>query len=432
MPSPSSVSANSYRSLVFAVLASAYMLVIFHRLCPAVVAVDMMRDLNAGGGLLGMLSGAYFYSYAAMQLPAGLLADSWGARRTTTAFYLAAAAGALCMGLAPDAAWATGGRVLVGLGMSMIWVCTLKTLAEWYPPSRFAAMTGMLVAAGGLGSLLSSAPLAWAAQTAGWRNAFIGLGILSAAMAGVLWTVVRDTPAQAGCKGPDLPHSLPPGRQALMPGVRLVLANRRGWLVAAWLFLDNGIFFSFAGLWAGPFLKHVHGFDQTGTGGALAMVSLGLITGGPLLPAFSTHVMKSRKKTLILCASALTAILTLLAARFDSAGPAELHALFFLFGIFGGAAPAVAFTSAKELYPVSLAGTALGIMNIFPFAGGAVFQPALGLILEHWGRAASGGFTHAGYRAMFMALAASSVLLLAVCAMLTETWRGRTKPAPRR
>jgi len=423
MPSPPSTSANAYRSLVYAVLASAYMLVIFHRLCPAVVAVDMMRDLGAGGGLLGMLSGAYFYSYAVMQLPAGLLADSWGARRTTTSFYLIAAAGALCMGLAPDAAWATGGRVLVGLGMSMIWVCTLKTLAVWYPPSRFAAMTGLLVSVGGLGSLLSSAPLAYAAQAVGWRNAFMGLGALSALVAGLLWIVVRDTPAQAGFKGPDLPHSLPPGRQALMPGVRMVLSNRRGWLLAAWLFLDNGIFFSFAGLWAGPFLKHVHGFGQTGTGTVLAMVSLGLISGGPMLSALSTHVMKSRRKALILCAAVLTALMAYLTARCESVGGAELYVIFYLFGVFSGAAPAVAFTSAKELYPVSLAGTALGIMNIFPFVGGAVFQPLLGVLLESHGRSASDAFTHDGYRAMFLALTVSAALLTAVCAMLAETWR---------
>lgn len=423
MPTIASPGFAPARLRVFTVLAAAYMLVTFHRLCPAVVAVDMMRDLGAGGGLLGLLSGAFFYSYALMQLPAGLLADSWGARRTTSVFFALACAGALCMGLAPDTAWAAGGRVLVGLGMSMIWVCTLKTVSEWFPPSRFAGMAGLLVAVGGVGSLLASAPLAWAAQFTGWRNAFLGLGALTACFCALLWLFVRDTPAQAGFKGPDVPHGPPPGRQALLPGVRFVLSNRRGWLLAAWLFLDNGVFFSFAGLWAGPFLKHVHGLGQTALGLVLGMISLGLVTGAPMLSALSTRVLKSRRKALILAAAGLCALCGHLLARFDQAGTVELLAVFYLFGVFAGASPAVAFTSVKELYPLAITGTATGIMNIFPFAGGAVFQPILGLLLESHGRLPGGDFTPQGYEALFTAMLGTSLVILCVCLCLAETWR---------
>ncbi|MDH3810049.1 MAG: MFS transporter, partial [Desulfuromonadales bacterium] len=112
--------ALSYRWLIFAVLACGYVLVYFHRLCPAVVAVDMMSDLQTGGALLGLLGSAYFYPYALMQIPAGLLADSWGARRTVTLFTLIAFLGALIIGLAPNVTVAIVGRILVGLGVSML------------------------------------------------------------------------------------------------------------------------------------------------------------------------------------------------------------------------------------------------------------------------------------------------------------------------
>ena len=88
-----------YRWLIFWILASGYILVYFHRLCPAVVAVDMMRDLKAGGALTGFLSAAYFYPYAIMQLPAGLLSDSWGPRNTITLFFGIACVGSLLLGL---------------------------------------------------------------------------------------------------------------------------------------------------------------------------------------------------------------------------------------------------------------------------------------------------------------------------------------------
>lgn len=411
------------RVLVVACLALAYMLVTFHRLCPAVTAVDMMRDLHAGGGLLGALAGAFFYSYAAMQLPAGLLADSWGARRATSVFFLAATAGAACMGLAPDAGWAMAGRILVGVGLSMVWVCSLKTLAEWYPPERFAAMTGLMVACGGLGSLLASAPLAWAAQTAGWRNAFLGLAGLSLCIAGLLWALVRDTPAQAGYKGPGVPHGLPPGRQALWPGVRAVFSNRWGWLLAAWFLLDNGIFFSLAGLWAGPYLRHVHGLEPGASGLVLSMFSVGLITGGPAMSVISTRLLKSRRKALTACALLLCAILCLFWLLPDALPRPWLFALFYLVGVCAGATPVVAFTSVRELFPLSLAGTALGIMNIFPFVGGALYQPLLGAVLESFGSAPGGGFTVEGYRAAFLVLLLTAAALAAVCLTLKETYR---------
>ncbi len=93
--------AKKYRWMIFTILAFGYVLVYFHRLCPAVLAVDMMQDLHATGTLTGLLGAAYFYPYALMQLPAGLLSDSWGARNTITLFFLVAFAGSLILGLAP-------------------------------------------------------------------------------------------------------------------------------------------------------------------------------------------------------------------------------------------------------------------------------------------------------------------------------------------
>ena len=127
-----------FRWLIFWILSFSYILVYFHRLCPAVVAVDMMRDLHTGGALLGLLGSAYFYPYALMQLPAGLLSDSWGPRRTITLFFSIAFVGSLLLGLAPSLFWAIVGRTLVGLGVSMLFVPTMKVLAEWFRIREFA------------------------------------------------------------------------------------------------------------------------------------------------------------------------------------------------------------------------------------------------------------------------------------------------------
>src|SRR5512133_2395736 len=95
-----------YRRFIFWILAFGYVLVFFHRLCPAVVATDMMGDLHAGGALIGFLSSAYFYPYALMQLPAGLLSDTWGPRRSITVFFFLAGAASIAFALAESAGMA--------------------------------------------------------------------------------------------------------------------------------------------------------------------------------------------------------------------------------------------------------------------------------------------------------------------------------------
>ncbi|MEJ2428077.1 MAG: MFS transporter, partial [Deltaproteobacteria bacterium] len=141
-----------YRWLIFWILAFSYVLVYFHRLCPAVVAVDMMDDLQASGALLGLLSSAYFYPYALMQLPAGLLSDSWGPRRSISLFFIVAFIGSVMLGMAQSVPLALAGRTLVGLGVAMLFVPTMKILAEWFRIKEFATMTAILMVMGGLGS----------------------------------------------------------------------------------------------------------------------------------------------------------------------------------------------------------------------------------------------------------------------------------------
>ena len=81
---------SGYRYIICLIIFLGYVLVYFHRLCPAVIALDMQEAFGISGTLLGVLSSAYFYPYAIMQIPSGLMADSWGPRKTVTTFFLLA------------------------------------------------------------------------------------------------------------------------------------------------------------------------------------------------------------------------------------------------------------------------------------------------------------------------------------------------------
>ena len=426
MPLDNTLSNNSldkimrYRWLVFAVLACGYVLVYFHRLAPAVVAVDMMHDLQTGGTLLGLLGSAYFYPYALMQLPAGLLADSWGPRRTITLFSLVACAGSLLLGLAPTPLIAIIGRTLVGLGVAMLFVPTMKILTEWFRPQEFASMTGILLAMGGVGSLIATTPLAMLSGWLGWRFAFLIVAGLSLILAGLVWLIVRDRPADFGWQAPVKHQQDRQTTADLVEAVRNVLGNRSFWPLAAWFFFQTAVFFTFGGLWGGPYLQQVYGLDRTTSGQILSMLAIGLIIGAPLQSWLSTRLNRRRKPVLILSSLVTVVLAGLLTFATASLPQPALYLICLLLGMFTAASVVIGFSATKELFPARIAGTSIGLINLFPFAGGAIFQPLLGLILERSGQI-DGNFTMSGYQQAFTVLLACAIVAFFSSLFIKET-----------
>ena len=411
-----------YRWLIFWILSFGYILVYFHRLCPAVVAVDMMRDLHAGGPLLGLLGSAYFYPYAIMQVPAGLLSDSWGPRRTITLFFSIAFFGSILLGLAPSVFWAIVGRTLVGLGVSMLFVPTLKVLAEWFRVKEFATMTGILMAMGGIGTLTAATPLALLSNWMGWRLSFVIVGIITLLLSILVWLFVRDRPEDMGW--PSISGSPESGEGepevGLLEGMGKVLSYPRFWPVAIWFFFTFGLFFSFGGLWGGPYLMQVYGLTKAQAGQILSMLAIGMIVGSPMVSFISNRVFKGRKPILVLSSCITLCLSALFAFYTDKLPYAGLYLICFGLGIFSSAIVVIGFTTAKELFPVQIAGTSTGLANIFPFAGGAVFQPVFGYILERHGRIA-GAFTLAGYEQGLFVLFLCSIIALLASLFTQET-----------
>ncbi|OGP62207.1 MAG: MFS transporter [Deltaproteobacteria bacterium RBG_13_49_15] len=409
-----------YRWFIFWILAFGYVLVYFHRLCPAVVAVDMMRDLSAGGALTGFLGAAYFYPYALMQLPAGLLSDSWGPRKTITLFFILAFGGSVLLGLAPSVFWAIVGRTAVGFGVAMLFVPAMKILAVWFTKKEFGFMTGILMAMGGIGSLIAATPLALLSAWIGWRFSFVVVGIFTLVLAALVWSLVRDKPSIGSTTSPS---GDPPSGQislTLMEGVRRVIALPAFWPIAIWFFFDCAVFFAFGGLWGGPYLMHVYKMSRNDAGRILSMLAIGMIIGSPLLSYVSGSLLRARKPVIVISSFIvliLSGFLAFLTGRISILG---LYGICFGLGVFSSAIVVIGFTANKELFPVQIAGTATGLVNLFPFAGGAVFQPFLGYILERY--PSSGGmFSVEGYQAAFAVLFICSAIAFLSSLFMKET-----------
>ncbi|RJP31409.1 MAG: MFS transporter [Candidatus Omnitrophota bacterium] len=411
---------SQYRWLVFGLLAIGYLLVNFHRLCPAVVALDLMQDLQAGGWLVGLLASAYFYPYAFMQIPSGLLSDSWGPRKTITGFFILAGFSSMGFGLAHTATGAIAARVFVGIGVSMLFVPIMKILTRWFTVSEFSFMTGLLMAIGGLGGLIAAYPLAYLSAAIGWRGSFIAIGIITLFSAAAIWLFVRNSPEEMGLAAVETSDPAQPSPKpiiGLWEGVGVVLRAARFWPLAAWFFFTFGIFFSFSGLWGGPYFMEIYQLSKTQAGSILSMPAAAIIIGGPLFSYVSDHILRSRKITLIL-SSAIVGMLSIPLAFFTADMPLPvLYVWSFLLGMFGSAVVVVGFAAAKESFPMEIAGTAVGLINLFPFLGGAILQPLVGYVLDADGKAAT-GYSAAAYGQAFQLYVLCAILaFIAACGM---------------
>ncbi len=420
----------TYRWLVLGIMALSFAFVYFHRLCPAIVAVDLQKAFGASAGLMGILASAYFYPYAVMQFPAGLLSDSIGPRKTVTVFLTIAGVGSLLFGFASGIGTAVAARVMVGVGVSMVFIPAMKVFSQWFRITEFAFVTAILNVAGGIGALSAATPLALITGWLGWRAAFELIGIGTLVMAVLVWIFVRNRPQDKGWPSiEEIDYSragegTSPVALSLWQGARTVVTEKYFWPLAVWFFFDCGIFFGFGALWAGPYLMQVYGLSRAEVGSILNMIAVALIVASPIISALSDKVFFSRKKVMILTSAVLVGEFVLLNIFPSGLSKPALYAAIFIMAACSAAIVVFAFTTAKELFPVEIAGTSTGTVNLFPFLGGGLFQPGLGWILDAYPGAVTGAYSLEGYRIMLMILLAASIICLISTFMMKETFPG--------
>ena len=285
-------------------------------------------------------------------------------------------------------------------------------------------MTGVLMAVGGLGVLSAAYPLAFMSGILGWRGSFMAIGIITLVLAAAIWIFVRNHPEELGY--PPVETAMDAGRDPalkpirLLEGLKMVLGRGAFWPLAIWFFFICGVFFSFAGLWGGPYIMQVYGLTKSEAGKILSMTAIAMITGSPLLSYISDRVIHSRKVLMIASAGGMIALTAILAFAPQSMSKGWLYVYCFVLSICSGAIVVIPFTAAKELFPVSIAGTSVGAVNLFPFLGGAVMQPLLGIILDGQGPV-GGPYTSEAYGKAFMVYFAASIIAFAAACLAKET-----------
>ena len=383
-----------------AVLAAAYVLSQFFRTALAVVAPEIAADLGLDPARLGVLSSAWFWAFAAAQIPIGVALDRWGPRRTVATLFCAAGLGCLVFALAGSLGAAVVGQILIGIGCAPVFMGVLVVLSRFYPPQLFAQISSILLAVGTVGTLAGTTPLAMVAGAIGWRGAFLGMAAAVALVALLVALVVRDRPPDA--PAPVTTESL----AAALRGVRQVLANRRILAIVPMCFAGYAVLITVRGLWAGPYLAEIFGFSAVARGNALLAMSVAMILGN-LTYGMLERRLDRRRPLVVTGAAGVIAALVVLAALPTASAVLSTAALVVIGAM--GMTYALLMAQGRRFLAEQEIGRGLTLLNAACFAGAATVQAASGLVVE-LGQA--GGGTAASWRALFLFLAA--VLTLAV------------------
>ncbi|MFU8867574.1 MFS transporter [Natronococcus sp.] len=406
------------RWLLWGVLAVSFLLVNVYRLSTAVLADDLMAAFRTTGGQLGTLHAAFFFVYAVMQLPTGVLVDRIGPRRTAAVGAVTMNIGALWFALAEGYSSALGGRLVIGLGGSVIFVCMLRFCASWYRVDEFGTMNGLSFAVGGVGGVLATTPLAVLVDATGWRTSLSTLAAVGLVAAAVTALVVRDSPERAGFEPIE---GVPEQSRLTLGEIRThggtVLRDRWTWVVSVLLFCTGGVNLTLFGLWGIPYVVQV--YDTSVTVASLCTLLGGVGSAvGP--PAFGWLSDRLERRTEFVLGGGLvyTGALALLALVGDPP-LAVVGAVFFVAGALLGTF-VLTYPLIKERHSSRASGISLGAINGASFFGAAAFPTLMGWVLDaYWTGEFVGGvrvYTVTGYRVAF-GIAAVAGLVTIACAV---------------
>lgn len=359
--------------------AALYLIGFYHRVAPAVMTGELMKDFAIDAAGLGSLSAFYFYSYVAMQTPTGILADRLGPRRLLSMGALAASIGGLIFGLAPTMIWASIGRLLIGGSVAVAFVGMLKLASHWFAPRQFALATGMALFCGIIGAVFAGVPLRLLVNTMGWRPVMTASAFITLVVAIAIWLFVRDDPSEKGYQSYSSAVPEETSRYSVVAGMREIFRYRNTWFLCLIPGGVVGCILTFSGLWGVPFLTTSYGISPAHAAALNSAMLVAWAVGGPLCGGLSDR-MGLRKPLYVICNISLVLAWTVII--FIPALPLPLLTGLLLFAGLASGGMIISFAFVKESVPSDLGGTASGILNMGVMAGPMIMQPAVGWILD--------------------------------------------------
>jgi MFS family permease len=398
-----------------AVLSTAQLVSQFLRSAISVIAPNLVTELNISAAGLALLSSSFFLAFAIAQVPVGMLIDRFGPRVTMLWSTVLAVAGSLVFAFGTDLNTLILGRVLMALGCSSFYVAPLAIYSRWFRPKYFSTVVGLQLGLSGLGLLAATSPLAFATSTIGWRSSFVIVAVL-AGLSGliVLWWVRDDPPGTAPSEHPkeNFIESL--------RGLLVVTRTPSFWPIFAMFLTSYAVVITILGLWGGPYLAHVYGYDLERRGFYLLLLALSSMSAA-FCWGMSDRVFGSYR-TPVLIGSCATLAMLIWISLAGEMSPGALLFWFIAYGLVTGYPPLLV-AEARAMFPPQLVGRGLTLLNLSTMGGVFVFQFATGAVIQYMAPGQT-VYPLAAYQAAF-ALQAALLAISIACYFLGSKSAGK-------
>lgn len=357
---------------------------------PSVMAFQLMQDLHMTAFGLGIMSGCYFYTYTAMQIPAGILFDHFNVRLVIVTSVLICTIGIAALGFASNIYFACIARMLMGFGSAFAFVSVLVLTADLFQPKYFATITGVTQTLAALGAMSGQLPISLMVQHIGWRYSVFIFAVIGLVIALIIYFFLK---YERISRGITLHKS-----EKFVQAIKIIAMNKQTWFIALYACLLWAPMSAFTSLWGVPFLIIVFKLSHSSAAFLCSLMWLGLAVASPLLGFISTYY-QNRKIALAL--SALLGVISFGLVLWVKLSIFTL-AIFLFFAGAACAGQALSFTLVKENNSRLVSATAIAINNMAVVISGALFQPFIGWLLK------TGNLTHA-----FQFQSALSVIFMA-------------------
>jgi len=333
----------------------------------AIMASPLQADFKLSAQALGIFSGAFHFAFGAMQLFMGIGIDLHGVRRTVLVAFPIAIAGALLSAVSSSYLVLVAGQALIGVGCAPAFLVCTVFIARHFPAARFATVSGMVLAIGGLGMLATGTPLAWLVQAYSWRAGFLVLAVAAA----LAWLASWPWGHEPASAVPQVKESIPEAIRQF--GALFAMPHTLGIIVLG--AVTYAAFISLRGLWLGPLMMQRHGYSLVQSGNVALVVSVISLFGAPLFGKLDRDGAGARRRWIVACGFVYAVLFALIAflhsAWLDIGGMV-------LIGVLSGFI-VWQYADVRGAYPAALTGRAMAVFTMAMFLGVAFMQWGTGV-----------------------------------------------------
>jgi MFS family permease len=389
-----------------------YLLQYAIRSSPAVMIGELSDAFGMSAFKISSILGAYYYTYAAASLLAGVAYDRYGAK-----YPIAIGAGILCLGclLFSISGMLSGytGRLLQGAGSAFSFTGCVYLASHGFASKYIATAIGFTQCMGMLGGSSGQFIAGPLIQNGLSVNLFwIVMGV---ACGFISLLLLFTTPKEA-----SVPTSGKVSNNVILP-YKIVFSNPQSYmsgLISGLLFVPTTVF---AMTWAISFLVNDRGMDRNTAVIASAMVPMGWVIGCPLLGFISDKL--GRRKPVLIGGNIMMILCFLQLFFFSQTLPALVTML--LFGIASGAAM-IPYTMIKEANPDEVKGSATGGINFITFGVTSCLAPVFASYFGKTLSSVANKEVHFQSAGIFLLAVISAALLLSF--FIRETGTSSRKP----